>query len=423
MHWIPDIAVTCWKVLGQMAPYLLFGFLMAGVLSVLISAEWVGRHLGGRGIGPVIKAACLGVPLPLCSCSVIPVTASFRNHGASRGATVSFLLSTPQTGVDSIMATYALLGPILAIYRPLVAFFSGIIGGIVATLVEPDPQHAEADKTTTAECKASCCTKRPGENAVQRAFRYGFVILPRDIAKELIIGIVIAGLMSVVVSENYLSAYLGGGLLAMLVMLAAGIPMYVCATASIPIALGFIHMGASPGAALVFLISGPATNAAAIAVTWKILGRRTTIVYLLTVALGALVSGYSLDILFALLPAHFSDLAPHMHEHGISWWGHLSAVVLLIVLVFSVLRKNVPAEMSSPEPAPEEETVLLTVRGMTCAHCASTVQQTLQNTPGVHHARVDLARAQARISGEHLDSQALINALHALGYESSRLEP
>lgn len=422
MNWFIDIILACWTVLGQMAPYLLFGFLMAGVLSVLIPPEWVGRHLGGRGIGPVIKAACLGVPLPLCSCSVIPVTASFRNHGASRGATVSFLLSTPQTGVDSILATYALLGPVLAVYRPLAAFLSGIIGGSIEAFMEQDPSPGKADDTSVNGCTDACCVKKPGENALVRAFRYGFITLPRDISKALFAGIVVAGLISVVVSENYLSAYLGGGFLAMLVMLAVGIPMYVCATASIPIALGFMHMGASPGAALVFLISGPATNAAAIAVLWKILGRRTTIVYLLTVALGALAAGYSLDLLYAILPMHLSHLTPHVHEHGITWFGHLCAILLLIVLLFSMFRKNIPIETPQVEAEPEEATLLFSVRGMTCSHCANTVQQSLQNSAGVRYAHVDLGRGQAQVTGERLEPQALLTIIQSLGYEGSLIE-
>ncbi|HPO13183.1 MAG TPA: SO_0444 family Cu/Zn efflux transporter [Candidatus Hydrogenedentes bacterium] len=422
MNWLVDIFSTCWAVLGQMAPYLLFGFLMAGILSVLIPAEWVGRHLGGRGIGPVFKAACLGVPLPLCSCSVIPVTASFRNHGASRGATVSFLLSTPQTGVDSILATYALLGPVLAVYRPLVAFFSGIVGGSIAALVDQDPAPAKADGETVNGCTDDCCVKKPGENVLVRAFRYGFVTLPRDISKELLFGIAVAGLISVVVSENYLSAYLGGGIIAMLVMLAAGIPMYVCATASIPIALGFIHMGASPGAALVFLISGPATNAATIAVLWRILGKRTTFIYLMTVALGAIGAGYSLDLLYSVLPTRFSELASHMHEHGISWFGHICAVLLLVVLLSSMLRKIAAVEIPEVKGKPEETTLLFSVHGMTCSHCANTVQQSLQNSKGVRHAQVDLSRAQARVFGEHLDPQALRETIQSLGYESALIE-
>ena len=144
MSWLIDPLWASWSVLAQMAPYLLFGFFTAGMLSVLISPEWVERHLGGRGWLPIIKAAALGVPLPLCSCGVIPVTASIRNHGASRGATVAFLLSTPQTGVDSIFATYALLGPVYAIYRPVVALITGVIGGVVADMVDRTHGNAES---------------------------------------------------------------------------------------------------------------------------------------------------------------------------------------------------------------------------------------------------------------------------------------
>ncbi|HDP35561.1 MAG TPA: permease [Candidatus Hydrogenedentes bacterium] len=423
MDMVVPLISACWLVLGQMAPYLLFGFLMAGVLSVAITPEWVERHLGGRGFGPVFKSSLFGIPLPLCSCGVIPVMASIRRHGAGRGATVGFLLSTPQTGVDSIFATYALLGPVLAVYRPLVALVTGVVGGLAAQVFDPDRSGGETDASGVPACTASCCSDGPRRGLVARALEYGFVTLSRDIAKPLFVGILIAGAMSVFIQENFLSAYLGGGLVAMLVMMAMGIPIYVCSTASIPIALGFMHMGASPGAALVFLISGPATNAAAISVVWQLLGRRTAIIYLVTAALGALLAGISLDALYNYLPPAMVPMAHHAEAHASGWVGNASAVALLIILLASLLEKR-PAVVKGETAGKEgvsamTDRIIIRISGMTCSHCVNTIARALRQTSGVREATVDLDSGQAVVSGEDLDTQTLLHAIRDLGYEAS----
>jgi uncharacterized membrane protein YraQ (UPF0718 family) len=291
-----DIALGSWQVLGEMAPYLLLGFIIAGVLHVLVSPAWVQRHLGGRGIMPVIKATLFGVPLPLCSCGVIPVTAGMYRQGASRGATTAFLLATPQTGVDSIAATYALMGPVFGIVRPLVALITGILGGAIIDKTVHDDAPAESpDVATTCNTCDDDHDDQPKGSAQLRALRYGLVTLPGDIATALIIGVIVAGVIGAVVQQGALTPYLGGGIVAMLIMMIIGLPIYVCSTASIPLAVAFMHLGASPGAALMFLITGPATNAATMSVTWKLLGRKTTVIYLLVVAASALAGGYMLD--------------------------------------------------------------------------------------------------------------------------------
>lgn len=417
---------ACWLVLGQMAPYLLFGFLMAGVLSVAITPAWVERHLGGRGLGPVFKSSLFGVPLPLCSCGVIPVMASIRQHGAGRGATVGFLLSTPQTGVDSIFATYALLGPVMAVYRPVVALLTGMLGGLASQLFDPEARTADGGLADAPACAASCCNDGGGlrRGVAARALTYGFITLPRDIAKPLLTGILIAGAMSVFIQENYLSAFLGGGLVAMLVMMAVGIPIYVCSTASIPIALGFMHMGASPGAALVFLISGPATNAAALSVVWKLLGRRTAVIYLITAALGALLAGISLDLLYNYLPPAMASMSHHEGAHAPGALGNASAVALLIVLVASLFEKRAAvltdtASAAGEEPHSAEHSVTIRIAGMTCSHCVNTIARALRQAAGVNAAAVDLGTGKAVVTGENFDAQALLRIVRELGYDAS----
>ena len=409
---IMTIAAGFWGVLTQMAPYLLFGFFVAGLLSVLISPEVVERHLGGAGIWPVIKASILGVPLPLCSCGVIPVAASLRRHGARRGATVSFLLSTPQTGVDSIFVTFSLLGPIFAVFRPIAALLTGVAGG---ALVNAFDKNGKAQDAPAAPCEAACCASAGKRGAMVRMLHYGFVTLARDIAKPLVIGLLVAGLITAIVPEDFFAEALGTGLVAMLVMMALGIPIYVCATASVPIAAALMMKGVSPGAALVFLIAGPATNAATITTVWKVMGRRTAAIYLGTVAVAALGWGLSLDHIYAALGA---SAAPMMHKHVHALLpdsvNTVAAIVLVAVIVAALIpRRKREAKVSAERGAERAE---LGITGMTCSHCVNTVRRALAECAGVTAAEVDLDSARAVVTGAGLDRDALRRAVESVGY-------
>jgi uncharacterized membrane protein YraQ (UPF0718 family) len=373
MEWLLAFVESCWIVTVQMAPYLLLGFLVAGVLSILVSPSWVERHLGGRGLGAVVKASVVGVPMPLCSCGVIPVSAGLRRHGASRAAASSFLLSTPQTGVDSIVVTWSLLGPIIAIVRPIVAFATGVIGGGLTAVFDPEPLppgeleaaaeeagacgeegcSAEHEHDETAdeaggpaalagECTDACCDPdhpMADRGRLVRSLHYGFVSLPQELGPALIVGILLAGLMSSLVPEDYFAGLLGCGIGSMLVMMLIGVPIYVCATASVPIAAAFVAKGVCPGAALVFLIAGPATNMATLAALWRVLGRRAAILYLATVAVSAVTAGMLLELLgrwyegigaraFLMTEAAAETLGP---------WETASAVVLVLLLAWATV--------------------------------------------------------------------------------------
>lgn len=327
-------AAEFWHVLGEMSPYLLFGFLVAGLLSVVISPDAVERHLGGHGLLPVLKAAAFGVPLPLCSCGVVPVAASLRRHGASRGATAAFLLSTPQTGVDSVMVTLGLLGPVFAIFRPLAALAIGVVGG---QLVQLAGSGEAGDSSAVEPCSEACCSGHSGRSWLVRVLRYGFVTLPRDIGKPLLVGLAVAGGLSALLPDDCFGRLLGRGLLGMVAMMAVGIPLYVCATASVPIAAALIAKGLSPGAALVFLMTGPATNAAGIAMVWKLLGRRATLVYLAVVALSALGCGLLLDGIMDAVPAAAAQAPGWMLPESVKT---ASAVALLGLLAIVLTRRN-----------------------------------------------------------------------------------
>jgi len=333
MTHLMSILSEFWGVLGEMAPYLLFGFFMAGMLSIYVSAQFVERHLGGKGMWPVIKAAFWGVPLPLCSCSVLPVSASLRKHGSSKGATTAFLVSTPQTGVDSIFVTLSLLGPVFAIFRPLAAFVTGLLGGFVVNAVD----HGDGAAEEKAVCTDECCEPTSQDRRFLRGLKYGFVTLPADIARDLLIGVLAAGLITALVPDDFFSGLIGSDIGTMVIMMFVGIPIYVCATAPVPIAAALMLKGVSPGAAFVFLMTGPATNAAALAVFKNLLGIKATVIYLATVALSALGLGLLLNAIFQVTDA------PQMREMG--WMlpepiKIAGAIALLCVITYALVPKK-----------------------------------------------------------------------------------
>jgi hypothetical protein len=412
-----------------MAPYLLLGFVVAGLLSVVISPEWVERHLGGNGLGQVVKASVFGVPLPLCSCGVIPVAASLRRHGASKGATTAFLLSTPQTGVDSIAVTYGLLGPFLAVVRPIAALITGIFGGGLVQAFNGNGVEV-SDDDVGESCADACCDSATTQRTkIVEALHYGLVILPRDIGRALILGVAISGLIAAFVQPQALESYLGGGLWPMLAAMAIGIPLYVCATASTPIALGLIHAGLSPGAALVFLISGPATNTAALTTLWKVLGRRAAILYLITVAVASLATGFAVDGLIgagglpesALVPAATSMAGQGAHDHheaegAMPWFETVCAVALLAVLVNALRPRR--REEGDEGMTEADHLIELKIDGMRCNGCVTSVQRALSETAGVTEAEVRLEEGRAFIRGSDVSMRDLVEAVGSLGFEA-----
>jgi len=314
--------------------------LLRGGGSVLVSQRLVERHLGGGGIWPLVKASVFGVPLPLCSCGVIPVSMSLHKHGASKGSTISFLLSTPQTGVDGILVTLSLLGPVFAVFRPLAAFATGIIGG---SLVDIASRRQGGENAKPEKCTEECCEALGKTGRLRRGMKYGFVTLPRDIGKAMLLGLLIAALISAIVPEGYFAEKLGTGIFAMVVMMFLGIPVYVCATASVPVAAALILKGLSPGAALVFLMTGPATNAASFMTIWRTLGRRTALTYIATVAGCALLSGILLDSLAA---GTTFDVVAQPGRMLPNYVKYTAAVILLGVLGYAIVSKSLQKHSS-----------------------------------------------------------------------------
>jgi len=337
VDFIKSIMIDFWNTVAEMSPYLLLGFLVAGILSVLVSQRLVEKHLGGRGIWPVLKASLFGVPLPLCSCGVIPVSMSLHKQGASRGSTIAFLLSTPQTGVDSIFVTLSLLGPVIAVFRPIAALITGLIGGIMVDVFDKDINGTN-NKPPPQKNPDTCCKIGKNTYKILHGLKFGFITLPRDIGGAMLAGLVIAAVISIAVPDDFFAEKLGTGISAMLVMMLIGIPVYVCASASVPVAAAMIAKGLTPGAALVFLMTGPATNAASFVTIWKILGHRTAIIYLLSVAGCALAGGLLLDYIGTSVT---SGMISHIHHRMIpQGFNQVCAVILLVILIVAIIGKR-----------------------------------------------------------------------------------
>ncbi len=278
-------------------------------MKVFLPANLMSKYLGKSSFSSVLNATIFGIPLPLCSCGVLPAGISLHKNGASKGASVSFLVSTPQTGVDSILVTWSMLGLPFAIIRPIAALLTGITGGLLTNKIEkekvkpPDPEPLVQSKTQRL--------------SVKEIFRYAFVEMLNDIAKWLIIGLLIAAFIEVLIPDNFFSEFQISGILGMLIILVASIPLYVCATSSVPIAAVLLLKGISPGALLVFLMAGPATNAAAITVIGQNMGKKTVAIYLSVLIAGSLLFGLLIDY---LLPGNwFMPLLDTMsgHEHSL----------------------------------------------------------------------------------------------------------
>lgn len=336
----------------EMSPYLLLGFIIAGILNEAFKGKMLKKYIGGSDFKSVLNASLLGVPLPLCSCGVIPTGVSFHKSGASKGSAISFMISTPQTGVDSILVTWSLLGLPFAILRPVIAFVTGVFGGLFTNYLTKNekpsenikPEHDHFDK------------KRSFFEKSKSAMKYAFVDFLDDISLWLFIGLVLAAVISVIIPDNFFTMYVGNKYLSMLIVLLASVPLYVCATSSVPIAAALMLKGLNPGAALVFLMAGPATNAATVMVVGKTLGMRALFGYLTSIIGGALFFGILID---TFLPA--SWFMPMIGEHalhhqasgGTSWIYTGSAIILSVLLLMSLyrylLKKTTGEKTSCPE--------------------------------------------------------------------------
>lgn len=406
----------------EMAPYLLLGFLIAGILYVYFPAHKVNKFMGKKNLKSVVNASLFGIPLPLCSCGVIPTGISFFKNGAAKGPTNSFLISTPQTGVDSILVTYSMLGLPMAIIRPVIAFISGIFGGAVTNVFDNSPKEVISQNEQSKEEKLGNLA------SLKKMFRYAFVTFLQDISKWLVIGLLLAALMSVIIPENFFTQYIDNEYLSMLIVLVASVPLYICATGSVPIAAVLIAKGLSPGAAIVFLMAGPATNAATMTVIGNVMGNRALWSYLASIIGGAILFGVLVN---EFLPrSWFTDyLMPmegHIHSnHILPQWVGVSSAILLTLLIINgfilrykhlfINKKDIKSETIKTNNDMEEKTVQ--VKGMTCNHCKANVEKNLSSIEGIKGIEVDLATSKVRLTGDQIDLNKVKSTVEGIGYE------
>lgn len=399
-----------WILLEEMAPFLLFGFLIAGILNVLISREKISKHLAHNKFSAVLKASLFGIPLPLCSCGVIPVAAHLEKQGANRGPILSFLISTPTTGVDSILATYSLMGPLLAIMRPVAALFNGLFAGVFANLIANRQVGIQAPDSESGNNSANGQTGRINfQETLKRIFKYSFEDLVKDVAKWLAIGIVAGGIISYFVPHSFIETYLGNPLFAYPVMLLVGIPMYVCATGSIPIAASLILKGLSPGAGFIFLFAGPATNTATLSFVGGKMGKKYLGLYLLTILLSGLLFGWIIDMIWNLSGQDLSLISGHT-EMLPPWLKGISAVILLILMA----RPYLPGFSTTRETF-SGKGLQLTVSNMDCEHCKNTIDTTLRNIEGVENVKIDLSIKMVEVIGDP-QKEKVLSAIQQAGY-------
>src|SRR5210317_407364 len=335
-NFVTRLIQETWHIFTDAAPYVIFGFLAAGLIKALLPEDAVARHLGGGSFAAVVKASLLGIPLPLCSCGVIPAAIGLRKQGAGRGPSAAFLVSTPESGVDSIAITWALLDPVMTVVRPIAAFITGTLTGILINLLPEETTELDVEQNDCG-CQSSCCESESHVNAplprrMAAGVHYAFGELLKDIGGWLLIGVLVAGLVATLLPDDFFALLFEHQATSLVLMLLVGIPLYMCASASTPIAAALVLKGLSPGAALVFLLAGPATNAATLTVVARFWGRKATLVYLSVIACCSLLLGWLVNEFYAWSGLDITRWVTTSEAHAVSVWGNLAALILLVLI-------------------------------------------------------------------------------------------
>ncbi len=434
-----DIAKEIAWLFLEMAPYLMIGLIFVGLLNMLVTKEMLTRHVGKKNFWSVLKASLLGVPLPLCSCGVVPTAVYMSKGGATKGSTVSFLVSTPQTGVDSILATYGMMGWVFAIFRPIAAFIMGIFSGSFIEAVTKKEKKLPTLQAQTYNyspggngnpqaadsCDDDCCEpdmsqQKSLKDKVQASGKYAFVNFLDDISVHFLIGLAISGVIAFFIPEGFFTnSAFSDGILGMLLMIVIGAPMYVCATASIPIAVTLLLKGFSPGLAFVYLAVGPATNAASFTVIMNALGKKTAFMYLGIIAVSAIAFGYLLDFIFSYFNMDPVALVKHTTGHAMLINKEFQLVlgsIFFILLMMSLFRKIKGKFFKEEETMAEQDRQKIEIEGMSCSHCVETVRSAITKVPGVEKADVKLNENAAYVEGDY-DISQVKKEIDSVGYK------
>ncbi|MFP4544131.1 MAG: SO_0444 family Cu/Zn efflux transporter [Candidatus Kapaibacterium sp.] len=437
---IIDILRESGRMFLEMAPYMMLGLFFVGVLHLTFNKDFIIKHVGKSSFMSVLKASLFGVPLPLCSCGVVPTSVYMAKNGASRSSVVSFLISTPQTGVDSIIATYGMMGGVFAVFRPFAALFMGIVGGGITGWFNRKSSEKEFiskfDQKGKETCDEGSCEDGSGSSGaceitkpvdkpsfkekLKTMANYSFVEFLDDISIQFIIGVLISGVIAFFLPEAIIAnSALNSGILGMLLMILVGIPMYICSTASIPIAVALMAKGFSPGVAFVFLAVGPATNAASLTIITNVLGRKTAALYVGTIALSAIVMGYFLDFIFNNFGFELTTYMSHEHEDVIIT-PELKWILALIfggLLLMSFYRKYFVKFIKIKDSDMENQSVKkYTIEGMSCNHCVANVKKAIESVRGVDNVTISLTDNAAFVEGKFADDH-IKKAVEEQGYK------
>ena len=409
-----DILNAMLEVTGAMSPYLLLGFLIAGVLHVFVPKSFYAKYLSRNNRWSVLWAALLGVPLPLCSCGVIPTAVGLKNEGASQGAVASFLIATPQTGIDSILATFSLMGLGFAVVRPVAALVTGVCGGLLVN-------RFAGGGTAVASTSCTCAVERG--NRLWRVLKYAYFDMIQDIGLRLLIGLIVAALINVVVPDEFFLSFGKQPLLQMLVILVVAVPMYICSTGSIPVAAALMMKGLSPGAALVMLMAGPAVNIASILVVKKTMGNRFTWIYLLTIVgfsilFGMIVNatGIGADIVPACGEAHGACCAAESSAPFGGAGGVFRAICSALLILFIITALSMKFLDKFKKQSAVAGTAIYTVEGMHCNHCKAAVEQAVGKLKGVEACEASPAANTLVVTGNAQEND-IRKAVEQAGFE------
>lgn len=332
-------------LLNAMSIYLLVGLLLAGILKQIVPDDFISKHLGKSSIGSVFKATIFGIPLPVCSCSVIPLAQSLRKEGASKGAVQSFLISTPITGVDSILATFSFFGLVFTIFRVISSVIIAITVGLIENFIEKDDKKTqEVKEETSCGCHCSCGSSKKEKKSfsIKEAFIYAYVTLAKDMVKPLFIGLILGALFTSFVPKEYSAMLFENQFLTYIVIILFSMPLYVCATASLPLAAALMLNGMSGGAAFIFLTAGPATSAVTMSVVYKLLGKTSLIIYVTTIALLSLIFGFFYDMFFSDL--NILKFSSNVEESSIL--TQVSSLILLILMTYYLVKERLKSKNS-----------------------------------------------------------------------------
>ena len=412
----------------EMSPYLLLGFLLAGLMHAFIPGTIYSKYLAKPNMRSVVLAALFGIPLPLCSCGVLPTAMSLRREGASKGAAVSFLIATPQTGVDSIIATFSLMGLPFAVIRPIAALATAIFGGKMVNVIEGDEGAGKFDSTNEQAhddlCGDSCCgghDKVPTSfvGKVIEALRYAYIDMMESVGKWLVVGLIVAGLITIFVPDSYFEIFKDNSFTSMLLVLCISIPMYLCATGSIPIAVALMMKGLTPGAALVLLMAGPACSVASVLVVSKVLGRRTLTAYLFSIISGAVGFGLVTDYLLprAWFMSHLVANDACCEEES-SLFATSCTILLFLLLANAFIRRRFRSKANINSKNTMKQTFV--IKGMSCNHCRMSAEKAILSVKGVTSASVDLGSKQAVVEGD-FSPEDVCKAVEETGFSCSLL--